>query len=343
MTIPTDHSPEIALSVIVVNWNQVNYLMNCLRSLETNAPQGTEIIVVDNASWDESPAMVRSRFPMFRLIESGRNLGWVGGVHEGIRHSRGRILLLLNNDTEIAPGCIEAIIEQFQQRAAAVVGCRVLDLHDRQLEREAGMSIDRFGFMIPFNKRRPDLPPFYVSGTGMAIRRSAVEELGVFDERYEVYAEDIDLCWRYRLAGKQIVVAEEAVLYHEIGGTIKGGVKESSERYKSSARRVYLRERNTLATLLKNYSLRSLVIVLPAYLVLLLGEVFVSSVTLQFAWASGCIRALLWNAFNIVHTLELRRSVQAQRRIRDRELPFDPRIGKFLAFRTVGMPRVIPS
>jgi GT2 family glycosyltransferase len=337
-------STALVSSVIVVNWNQADYLKRCLHSLEANAPSGTEVIVVDNASSDGSPEMATRLFPCVRLIESDRNMGWVGGVHEGVRHSRGQVLMLLNNDTEIAPGCIEAVLDEFERRPeVAVVGCRVFDLHERQLEREAGMSIDRFGFMIPFRDRKAELPPFYVSGTGLAVRRSVVEELGLFDERYEVYAEDIDLCWRYRLAGKNVTVAEKAIVYHAIGGTIEGGVKAFSQRYKSSERRVYLRERNALATMLKNYSSASLLYVLPAYLLLLVGEVLLSIVTLQLSWGAQCLRALAWNMRNIARTLELRASVQATRRIRDRELPFDSRLGKLLALRAVGVPRVVPG
>jgi GT2 family glycosyltransferase len=335
---------ESTVSVIVVNWNQAEYLKRCLRSLEAGSPPGTEIIVVDNASNDGSPAIAAELFPALRLVQSDRNLGWVGGVHEGVRHSNGQILLLLNNDTEIAPGCIEAILKEFERRPeVAVVGCRVRDLQHRQVDREAGMSIDRFGFMIPFENRRPNLPPFYVSGTGLAVRRAAVEELGLFDERYEVYAEDIDLCWRYRLAGRDVAVANDAVLYHEIGATVPGGIKGSSSRYESSMRRVYLRERNALATMLKNYSLGSLLYVLPTYFLLLLGEVLLSIAMLQPSWGGQCVRAVVWNVRNIVRTLELRASVQAKRQVRDRELPFDPRLGKFLAFRVVGIPKVIPG
>jgi GT2 family glycosyltransferase len=335
-------TPE--LSAIVVNWNQADYLRVCLRSLEENAPPGIEIVVVDNGSSDGSQRMIKQLFPSVHLVESDRNLGWVEGIHEGVRHSKGRILFLLNNDTEIARGCIEAILQEFERRPeVAVVGCRVRDLHDRQFEHEAGMSIDRLCFVVPYQDRRFNLPPFYVSGTGLAVRRQTVDELGLFDERYEVYAEDIDLCWRYRLAGKEITVAQNAILYHAIGGTVTGGVKGRSGRYETSKRRVYLRERNALATILKNYSVGSLVYILPIYLVILLGEVALSVLSLQPSWGAECLRAVAWNVRNIGRTLDLRSSVQHHRRVRDRDLPFDSRLAKFLALRSVGVPKVVAS
>jgi GT2 family glycosyltransferase len=329
------------VSIVVVNWNGIDYLRNCLRSLRDHAPEGTQVVVVDNGSTDGSTEMVAKLFPEVDLIANGGNEGWVAGAHKGAARSRGEILFLLNNDTEIAPGCIEAVLRRFEDPGVSIVGCHVRDLADRGLEHEAGMSIDRFAFMVPFPFRRRDLPPFYVSGTGLAVRSKDVRELGLFDDRYEVYAEDIDICWRYRLAGKHVTVAEDAVLYHAIGATVAGGVRGDGSHYSTSRRRVYLRERNSLATMLKNYSLASLLYVLPAYLSLLIGEVVASIITLRPSWGAQLLRALAWNAAHLPTTLALRREVQHRRRIPDRTLPFDNRLGKWLALRAVGVPRFV--
>jgi GT2 family glycosyltransferase len=329
-----------SISVIVVNWNQIEYLRNCLQSLTEQAPRETEVVVVDNASTDGSVEMVEAYFPKVNLVKSSTNLGWVGGVNLGFRRSAGEIAFLLNNDTEIGPGCVEAVMRAFRRTSVAIVGCRVYDLRDRRREHEAGMSIDRFGFMIPFPDRRLSLPPFYVSGTGLAVRRSDAEELGLFDERFHVYSEDIDLCWRYRLAGREIDVARDAVVYHAIGGSVAGGVKGSGS-YETSKRRVYLRERNAIAMMIKNYSAWSLMLILPTYLLLLVLESLISVLTLRPAWGIQCLHAVIWNMRNLYGTLRLRRSVQTHRRVRDRDLPFDSRFGKVLAFRSVGLPRLV--
>jgi GT2 family glycosyltransferase len=333
--------PRPKVTVVVVNWNQIEYLRNCLASLKEHVPPGTEVIVVDNASTDGSTTMVMESFPEFRLITNEVNEGWVAGTHVGAAHSNGEILFLLNNDTEIAQGCIEALVRKFEDPGLSIVGCRVRDLADRDLEHEAGMSIDRFAFMVPYRARRHHLPPFYVSGTGLAVRAKDVEELGLFDDRYEVYAEDIDICWRYQLAGKRVGVADDAVIYHAIGGTVAGGVKGGQARYATSRRRIYLRERNALATMLKNYSGASLCYVLPAYLLLVGGEIGASVIMLRFSWGVQLVRALLWNVVHLPGTLALREIVQDHRRVSDGELPFDNRLGKWLALRAVGVPRFV--
>jgi GT2 family glycosyltransferase len=338
MTSPT--AGEV--SIVVLNYNDARGLERCLSALEKTGDHARvkEVLVVDNASTDDSRAIVTSRFPWVTLIASDTNRGCAGGRNLGWTNASGDVVFFVDSDAEIAPGCIDALVKEFVDASVAIVGCVVKDPEDRTTVQEAGMSIDRFGFMIFFDARRKDLSPFYASGCALAMRRELGASLGMFDERYFIFEEEIDLCWRYRLAGHSVAVAEDAVVYHRAGTNFEGGSVSGRDQYATSAARVYLRERNAMATLLKNYSARSLIWILPLYLTMLMGEAVVACSLLRFWWGWQYARAVAWNVRDLSETLELRRNVQALRTVNDSDLPFDRRIGKWVVFRAVGIPRV---
>jgi GT2 family glycosyltransferase len=330
------------LSVVVLNYNDEDGLRKCLKSLEPMVGKSPllEVLVVDNNSADGSRRVV-SNNPWSRLIESETNLGCAGGRNLGWANAKGEIVFFVDSDAEVADGCVAAVAEFFAEDSrVGVVGCVVKDPGDRTTVSEAGMSIDRFGFMIFFYEREQSLAPFYVSGCSFAVRRELALDLGVFDDRYFIFEEEIDLCWRYQLAGYRVAVAHDAVVYHRAGTNFKGGPVSESALYTTSRSRVYLRERNALATMLKNYSARSLLVILPLYLVALTGEALVALVTLRLGWSMQCVKAVIWNALNLRGTLARRRRVQETRVVGDRDLPFDPRFGKWLGFRQIGLPSV---
>jgi hypothetical protein len=312
-----------------------------LRALEGERTEDLEeVIVVDNASDDDSCRVVQEDFPWARLIAAKSNLGCAGGRNLGWANAHGDIVFFVDSDAWVEPGTIRAIKEAFvSDRALAVAGCVVRDQAPPYAIQEAGMSIDRFGFMLSYDARRPDLPPFYVSGCSMAVRRRLAELVGMFDDRYFIFAEEIDLCWRCRLVGFDVAVAPGAAVRHRGGTSFLGGPVRG-DRYRTSARRVYMRERNTMATLIKNYSLPSLVRRLPVYLLMLASEFVISLLLLQWRWAIQYPRAVAWNLRNLPDTLRRRREVRRSRRKSDQDLPFDDRFGKLVVLRRVGIPRV---
>jgi GT2 family glycosyltransferase len=333
------HEPE--MSVIIVNWNKAALLRECLESLDDEGVRRqAEVIVVDNGSTDSSREVVEGEFPWVTLIKSSHNLGFTGGNHLGLRHARGRIAFLLNNDARVAPGCIKAVLQAFENTSSGVVGCVVKDAREPERTLEAGLAVDRFGFMIPFDADLHDAAPFYVSGCAFAFRRCLADRLGIFDDRFYMFMEDVDMCWRYRLAGYRVDVARDAVVFHHSGSSITGGTTRD-ETYVTSLRRFYYRERNTLAMLLKNYSLTSLAKILPLYLMMSACEVLLALFMLRPRLAWTYVRALAWNVAELRRTWKLRKRVQSLRTVPDRNLPFDPRFGKLTALRLVGMPRFV--
>lgn len=327
-----------SLSVIVLSWNSADYLEPCLRSLVAERADALELIVVDNGSSDGTAELVRRYAPTIRLIESPQNVGFCAGNNLGANHAAGDIVLFLNDDAELTRGCLHALRHAFAARPqTAALGCVVHDRDHPERVTEAGLGLDRFCFPTSWEHRAPE--PFYASGCAVAVRRSAFTGVGGFDERYFAFVEDVDLCWRLRLVGLMVDVCRQARVLHRGGSSFGGGRESAGSPYRTSAYRIYLRERNSLATILKNYGPARLTALLPLHVALLLGEASLLVIIGRADFARQYVRALGWNAANLRGTLRRRRTVQRSRVVPDTALPFDRRLGKWIALRRVGVPR----
>jgi len=221
----------IRLSIIIVNWNTRNLLAQCLQSLYANPPDGEfEVWVVDNASTDGSVQMVREQFPQVRLIENSENAGFAWANNQAIRRSSGRHLLLLNPDTEIWPGAPETLVrfmEEYPQAGAA--GARLLNPDGTLQEschpfptlgREVWrlFHLDALWPRARYEMTRWDLetprPVDAVQGACVMLRREALEQVGLLDEDYFMYTEEVDLCYRLRRGGWRIYWAPQATVVH---------------------------------------------------------------------------------------------------------------------------------
>ena len=166
--------------------------------------------------------------------------------------------------------------------------------------------------------------------------------MGCFDESYFMFAEDLDLCWRAQLAGYKIVVNENARIYHASGGSISGGVVRSSN-YETNTRRVFLREKNTIRTLIKNYDFSNLIKIVPFYVALLFFETIFWSCILKPNISKNIFKAIFWNLKMLPNTFKQRAVVQNQRKIEDDELVMKILDGycKIRVFRNVGVPSFV--
>jgi GT2 family glycosyltransferase len=221
------------LSIIIVNFNTRDDLQRCLESLAA-APPGVshEIAVVDNASTDGSVDAVRSRWPSVQVLPQSRNLGFSAANNVGIRATSGRLVLLLNSDTVVPAGALDALIARLEANpAAGAAGPRLIDGDGR-----AELS---FGAMItPFTElRRKTVLALYqrglgpvrrwveratrrerwvdwVSGAVLLVSRADAEAVGLLDERYFIYTEDVDFCAAIRARGRRILFTPAAEIVH---------------------------------------------------------------------------------------------------------------------------------
>lgn len=239
------------ISVIIVNWNGRHYLECCLVSALRQTYPDYEVVVVDNASTDGSVAFVQSRFPEVRVLAQAANMGFAAGNNIGIQATRGPYIATLNADTEAEPGWLAALVAGME--AAPDIGMcasKMLFLNDRGRIDSTGIAIDRAGIAWDRDGGRRDkeagLSPDEVFGpcAGAALyRRTMIERIGGFDERFFYLYEDVDLAWRARLAGWRCRYCPEARVYHVHAGAGTEGTPLKR----------YLLARNRVLTLIKNY------------------------------------------------------------------------------------------
>ncbi|NLD44501.1 MAG: glycosyltransferase family 2 protein [Chloroflexi bacterium] len=244
---PEDAAPRA--SVIIPNWNGLRLLRPCLTSLARQTLADHEVVVVDNASTDGSAEAVAAEFPAVRVLRQERNLGFAGGCNAGIRAARGEVIVLLNNDIEAEPDWLAELLAALDRHPrAGAAASRMMSWADREVLNAAGDLYRASGlpdsrgvwqrYGPPWNE---EAPVFGASGGAVAYRREMLAETGLFDERFFMYCEDVDLAWRGQLLGWGAVYAPRAVVYHHMSAT--GGGPLSS----------YYVGRNTLWVIARNY------------------------------------------------------------------------------------------
>jgi GT2 family glycosyltransferase len=224
--------PEIRLlngvskkvSIIIPNYNGQKYLGECVDSLlHLDFPRESyEIIVVDNASSDNSGEFISTMYPDLRLIIAERNLGFASGCNLGIKNSFGEYIVLLNNDTVVDANWLKELVSvAHNDKEVAIVGSKLLFRNSpNEIQNAMSYLTDR-GDGGDMGSHQPDEGQYdttrevmAVCGASMLIKRTLIEEIGALDEDFFAYYEDMDLCYRTRLYGKKIVFAPRSVVYH---------------------------------------------------------------------------------------------------------------------------------
>ncbi|GAA1692382.1 glycosyltransferase [Microcella alkalica] len=261
------HKPGV-VSVVIVNFRGVDDTITAiqhLRALDWPASK-LEIVVVENASGDDSAARIRAADPDVTLIESSTNLGFAGGCNLGVAASSGEFIALLNNDARPDARWIAAAVTAFSRSPRiGAVASRVLDWDGEKVD-YIGAALTWYG--MGYKPMTGDPVPRFAdssrdvlfgTGSAMFVRRSVFDELGGFDESYFMFFEDVDLGWRLNLLGYRFVYEPESLAYHKHHASMAsfGAHKET-----------LLLERNALATLYKNSSDDTLASALPAALML---------------------------------------------------------------------------
>jgi GT2 family glycosyltransferase len=301
------------VSAVIVNYEGGELLLDCLAALERQ-PGLLETIVVDNGSADGSVDLAARRFPTIKVVRPVRNLGFAGGVNAGAQAASGELLLFLNPDVSFPPGCVSALAKEFSDRSVGVVGPPLYVVAGGGME--YGCTIDPIGSPVALHQR---VRPLYVSGCALMTRARLFHELGGFDERFFMVFEDIDYCWRVLLRGFDVRIANSTPVRHEGGAVTPGGYIVAA-RVTSTRFRVALRERNTLATLLKCYGDPLVFAIVPLYVLQSLATAAMLAVVGRQKTATDIVGGLWWNARELPRTMVLRRRTQGSRRIAERAI-----------------------
>jgi GT2 family glycosyltransferase len=232
--------PDVDLTIVIVNWNTKRHLRRCLETIfRPSVETRFEVIVVDNASRDGSADMAEVEFPQTNVIRNERNLGFAKAANQAIILGRGNFFLLLNPDAALQENAIDRAVEFAREHPdIGIVGCKILN-EDGTLQHSCrrfptpAVGLFRntvLGRLFPRNRylraylmtdwdHRHLREVDWVSGACMLIRREALSEVGILDERYFMYCEDLDLCFRAHNAGWKVFYYPRAAAVHRKGAS----------------------------------------------------------------------------------------------------------------------------
>lgn len=256
-------NPSVAIAIL--NWNGRNYLEKFLPSVNASTYPNKQIVVIDNASTDESIAFLHEQYPQVKIVRLPVNYGFAKGYNEGLKQVEADYYILLNSDVEVEAGWIEPMVDLLENnKNIAACQPKLLQYHQKTLFEYAGAAggwMDYLGY--PFARGRifdvcevdngqydDAQPVFWASGAALFIRSEVFKEAKGFDEYFFAHQEEIDLCWRLQWAGYEIYCCPAAVVYHVGGGTLPKG----------NSRKVFLNFRNNLVMMAKNLPLGEAVV-----------------------------------------------------------------------------------
>lgn len=262
------------LSVIVLNWNGERFLPRCFESLREQTLSDKQVLLVDNGSSDGSLALTRRDFPEVDILTLDGNYGYTEANNRGAAVSQAKYLLFLNNDTWLDLNALEALVATAERQPdAAILAPRILTYNGEGFV-SMGIGVDVLGFPCPGRV-------FYADGAAIFIRRDVFQEIDGFDAQHFMFFDETDLCWRAWLRGYHIGTAPHATIYHKVGGTTNVSFGPERSRYSTSLQKRHLTHRNQTVNLLKNYSLSTLCVILPLFVVLTVAEILLLFVTGQ--------------------------------------------------------------
>ena len=314
------------VAIIIVTYNGEQYLDALFESLaaDTFPKDRLGIFVVDNASTDDTLEGIgnkESGIKNLQLVKNTVNLGFAGGNNIAIQRAMNEgyeWVMLLNQDTVVKPGFIEAAlaVAQRDDRIGAVQPLLMLWPPERQEINSLGNEIHflGFGFCKGYhdsitNPKTYNLKPItseitYASGAAVLYRTAALRDVGLFDEDFFMYHEDLDLGWRLWLRNWKSVLAPKATVYHKYN-------------FNPAPYKYYYMERNRLLVLLQNYTWQTLVLVFPAWLIMELGMLGYS---IAKGWWREKFKGYAWVLRNLSFTLQKRAKIQKNRLVTDREI-----------------------
>jgi len=304
------------VSIIILNYNGSKFIEGCLSSLFKTDYPNFEVILVDNASKDESLEIAERMFgkdPRLKIIRNSENLGFAEGNNVGARHARGDILVFLNEDTEVDSNWLKGLIKVFvSDLKVGAAQCKLLMAHEGCRIESVGHYVDYCGIESWASaKVRNEIDCgqydrireiFYARGAAMAVRRHVFFKAGGFDPAYFIDHEEIDLCWRIRLLGYKILFVPDSIVYHYEGAFV--GRREENPQI------LFHLRKNHMMTLMKNYELKNLMKYLPMYLAFLLLHGVYSALRGKLYVPLTYLKSFLWILKNFKYIYSQRLKVQ---------------------------------
>ncbi|MBT0158544.1 glycosyltransferase family 2 protein [Candidatus Bathyarchaeota archaeon A05DMB-2] len=315
------------VSIVILNYNGKDIVEKCVTSvLNTNYPN-FEIIFVDNASTDGSYESVIEKFGndnRLRVFRNDENMGFAEGNNIGLKKSKGSYITLLNNDTEVEKDWLLEVIRIAESNEEiGIIQSKLFFLSNRHILESAGAFIDKCGYgfergFVKGSKVYCDVAEvFYANGAAVTIKKLALENMWrgtsreLFDPDYFFSYEDVDLCWRMKLAGYKTVIAPNSIVYH----------RRSTTTSRQLGKHIFHHCKNRIMTLIKNYSLTNLLHYLPLLIILELIRAWSHLSKGRSEGAVAILKAITWNLIRFKQTWIKRLAIQTLiRRVPDRSV-----------------------
>jgi len=224
------------VSIIVLNYNGSEFLEECLSSIMKQKYPNSEILFIDNASTDKSLYIAEKKFPELRIIKNSNNLGFAGGMNTGMRHARGDMMALVNIDTRLHPDWLGELVRAAQKDP--LVGACSGKEYDYYGKEE---RVNYYGIDKNFTRLDKLQEVSTVYGSAFLVNRRIIDIVGMLDEKFFMYFDEVDWCWRMRLAGFKCIHVPTAIVYHKVGGSAA-----------PQAFKIYLNMKNQIRSILKN-------------------------------------------------------------------------------------------
>ena len=302
------------ISIVILNYNAGNLLIDCVDSIQKSNYKKFEIIVVDNISKDKSHKKCKEKFPNIKLIENSENLGYCEGNNVGLRVTNGEFVVILNPDTIVDPSWLSELLYAYRKNGNGIYQPKFLASTDHSMLLSTGNMIQIFGFGYSRAKGDIDRKQYenfekidFASGTCIFTSKKIIEEIGLFESFLFAFHDDFELCWRGALIGINSFYVPSAIVYHPIEGY----------SFKWSPLKFKLLERNRKYCLLTLYSRSTFYKMIP-------GLLLVDIAVLFFYLSKGLGKMKIAADIEILKNLgkinEKYKKNQEKRKIADKEL-----------------------
>jgi len=238
------------VSVIVLNYNAGELLLNCIESIKKSAYKNLEIIVVDNISTDKSQKICKEKYPDIKLIQNDENFGYCEGNNIGIRNANGEFIIILNPDTIVEPNWLNHLMSAYNKFGEGLYQPKFFSLNEKLVIQSTGNMLHIFGFGFARDKGKIDNEKIksiekinYASGTCLFTSKIVLDKIGLLDPFLFLYHDDLDLGWRAAHIGINSFYVPKSIIYHAESYSIKW-----------SSKKFYWLERNRKYCLLTHYS-----------------------------------------------------------------------------------------
>ena len=309
---------ESKVAYLIVCFNSEKYITKCINSILNQSHKNYEIIVIDNNSQDNTVSIVKKFLienQKIKLIANQNNVGYGNAITMAIGNSQGEFIAILNDDVYLDPEWTSNLLKIFMTDEKIMSASGRVLFPDGELQSAGGM-MDKYGAVVQreskiFHARKIKSNSFfYNDGSAFMIRRKILDEI-YFDPKLFLYYEDVDLCWKIRMAGYKIGYTQEAISYHDAGHS-------NSDM---SVSKFYYISRNRIYVCQKNYSSKNVICRLPNTIFLMFfNALFYDATRKPKGYTGAFFKALIWNLSNLGHTINEHKRLRLTNKISDSDL-----------------------